>query len=131
MKVLIVEAEQWLADWVSGLLPEAKISHARNGLLALRELTDCPNIPELIILNADLPDIGGDLLLNTIHADPRTASMPAICLCDSQAQCDRMQVAGAYAVLSIPLGLFALRYTVKTLLTEKSNIRNSFEGAVV
>jgi DNA-binding response OmpR family regulator len=62
MTVLLIEAEQWLADWVSYLLPEASISHARDGLLALQTLTDCSDIPALIILNADLPDIDGDLL---------------------------------------------------------------------
>lgn len=125
MNVLIIEAEQWVSDWVSNLLPEATQTRVEDGLSALQVLTRIPGLPDVIILNADLPDIEGDLLLETIHADPRTTSLPVIGLCHTHTRCQRMQSAGAHAVLAIPFGILFLRHTLEAIISASLTSHNA------
>lgn len=74
--------------------------------------------PDLIILDLNLPDIGGDQVLAALRADPLTAAIPVVILSADATgrQRDRLLALGARAYLTKPLDLRTFLSTVDDLL---------------
>jgi CheY-like chemotaxis protein/anti-sigma regulatory factor (Ser/Thr protein kinase) len=74
--------------------------------------------PDLIILDLNLPDIGGDQVLAALRADPLTAAIPVVILSAdaTRRQRDRLLALGARAYLTKPLDLRTFLSTVDDLL---------------
>jgi CheY-like chemotaxis protein len=85
--VLVREA---LAD--SGMA--AELSVVRDGVEALQRLRDpARRLPDLVLLDLNLPRKDGREVLAEIRADPRLTALPVVVLSTSEAHSD---VAGAY-----------------------------------
>jgi PAS domain S-box-containing protein len=65
--------------------------------------------PDLILLDLNLPDIGGDELLTDLLTDPRTRDIPVVILSAdaTRRQLDRLLAMGAHAYLTKPLDISA------------------------
>ncbi len=75
------------------------VSGAR-GLELVRE-----HRPDLVLLDLDLPDLGGTEVLSLLKQDPRTAAIPVIVVsaAATERQAERLLAAGAAAYLSKPV----------------------------
>jgi len=63
--------------------------------------------PDLILLDLHLPDIGGEVVLDRLKADPATRSIPVVVLSAdaTKRQAGRMLARGAQAYLTKPIGV--------------------------
>ncbi len=61
--------------------------------------------PDLVLLDLDLPDLGGTEILGLLKQDPRTATIPVIVVsaATTEGQADRLLAAGATAYLPKPV----------------------------
>lgn len=85
-----------------------------DGLALVRE-----RIPRLVLLDLDLPDISGDVVLSELRADPRTKDVPVIIL-SADASPDRiarLRAAGARAYLPKPVDFATLLALVDAEMT--------------
>jgi two-component system, cell cycle response regulator DivK len=75
-------------------------------------------MPDLILMDIQLPGINGIEALKTLRADPATAGIPAIAVTASVMQQDRKLIteAGFEAYLSKPLDIREFLATVKKIL---------------
>ena len=71
--------------------------------------------PDLVLMDIQLPDIGGVEALNRLRADTRTASLPVVALTAQAMEGDRERflAAGFDAYLSKPVNIADLIATVK------------------
>jgi two-component system alkaline phosphatase synthesis response regulator PhoP len=92
-KVLVAEHEaDVLAGAVFSLKTEGyEVVSATNGLQALKQA--CASLPDLIILDAMLPDIDGLAVSEILHRLPSTASIPIILLAAPSGEAPNMVVA--------------------------------------
>ncbi len=62
-------------------------------------------LPDVVLLDLHLPDIGGDEVLRRLRSDPRTAGIPVIVVSAdaTAASLERLRAAGADAYLTKPL----------------------------
>src|SRR4051812_10214658 len=74
----------------------------KDGLGRLRELAHASNLPDLIVLNVNLPKLPGDRVLGLLKADPAFAEVPIVMLTSSDDPLDRerCQAADDYLVKS-------------------------------
>jgi signal transduction histidine kinase/ActR/RegA family two-component response regulator len=96
---------------VEGLVarrPELSLVSARDGRRALELARD--HHPDLILLDAHLPDMDGVEVLTRLRADPLTADVPVVALSadDTRPQIDRFLEAGAREYLTKPIRVAAL-----------------------
>lgn len=78
--VLVVEDDRDLRGALADLLRLEggyAVAEAENGLDALRLLRAAPT-PELVILDLDMPLMGGEELLAQLGADPALAALPVV-----------------------------------------------------
>jgi PAS domain S-box-containing protein len=75
------------------------------------------HVPDLVLLDLDLPDIPGETVLEGLAASPATAEIPVvICSADaSRSTIDRLLAAGAPEYLTKPLDVANLLKTVRSL----------------
>jgi CheY-like chemotaxis protein len=76
--------------------------------------------PDVVVLDLDLPDVGGEQVLAALHADPLTADVPIVILTASAhpRQRTRLLAAGADAYLTKPIDVAEfLRVIDDTVLT--------------
>jgi PAS domain S-box-containing protein len=75
--------------------------------------------PDLIVLDLNLPDIGGDKVLAALRAEPLTRGIPVLVLSAdaTQRQRERLLALGARAYLTKPLDLRAFLSTLDRLLS--------------
>ena len=86
--VLLVEDEADDAELITralvALRPGTRVTVATDGVDALRRLLDdggtSPFRPQLIVLDLNLPRLGGINVLRSLRADSRTAKIPVIVL---------------------------------------------------
>jgi CheY-like chemotaxis protein len=78
--------------------------------------------PEMILLDLNLPDIGGDEVLVALRSDPRTQAIPVVVLTAdaTQQQRSRLLSLGASSYLTKPLDLGSLLSTIDDLLAHHS-----------
>lgn len=82
-----------------------------NGRQALEQVLDDP--PELLLLDLNLPELGGERLLHLLRQSPETRRLPVLVLSAASAQRDEIDCQGW---LSKPLDLEALRRRVRECL---------------
>jgi len=115
--ILLVEDDDFDAELAVRAFQEAKIRNplvrARDGLEALDYLfargkyatRDAPELPMFVLLDLNIPKIGGLKVLEAIRADERIKHLPVIILTSSGEERDRL---GAY-------NHFANSYVIKPL----------------
>ena len=79
-------------------------------------------LPDLVLMDIQLPGINGIEAFRQIRADPRTAEIPVIAFTASVTPTDRSQVtaAGFDAFLSKPINLKEFVATIKRLADERT-----------
>ncbi len=65
-----------------------EIDVARNGRECIEYLAGAANLPDLIILDINMPVMDGKETLNQLKADPRTRAIPVVMLTSSDADTD-------------------------------------------
>lgn len=101
-RILIVEDNPGDAEVVSEALgtidTEIHVDWAADGEDALRQFADMEaqaRLPDLVILNFNLPKMTGPELFKRMHSQPSLAKIPAIMLTSSDSDSDRAACAGA------------------------------------
>src|ERR1041385_8857041 len=92
LKILLVEdneADVWLfCEAFQALGIEHDIEVARDGEEALDRLSAHEALPEIILLDINMPKVDGFTVLSRMRSDPRLRSIPVIILSSSRAQED-------------------------------------------
>jgi CheY-like chemotaxis protein len=98
--------------------PNIRLLSAREGREGLELARD--RAPDLILLDAHLPDIDGETVLRELRADAATAKIPVVILsADATSdQIRRLFAAGASDYLTKPLDVRRVLETVDLMLTE-------------
>lgn len=98
MRILLVEDINADAILLREALVDAGLGGelvvAGNGRDALDLLRATPTLPQLVLLDLDLPGVSGRKVLEDIRADPRLAALPVVVLSTSNSPAD---VAFAYS----------------------------------
>jgi CheY-like chemotaxis protein len=78
------------------------------------------HIPDMILLDLHLPDLGGDEVLVQLRADEATRKVPIVILSAdvTQRQVDRLLAVGANAYLTKPIGVRHLLEAVDRFIGE-------------
>ena len=86
--ILFVEDDVFLCEILNGLLRKAgfNVTLASDGSQAIARLKEF--VPDIVLLDLILPNIGGFAVLKQIKADERTASVPVIILSNLGSQDD-------------------------------------------
>jgi two-component system cell cycle response regulator DivK len=76
------------------------------------------HVPDLVLMDIQLPDINGIEAFERLRADPRTAAIPVVAFTASVTPSDRNRItqAGFNAFVSKPIELKAFLATVKQML---------------
>jgi CheY-like chemotaxis protein len=85
-----------------------EIECASNGAEAWDWLTRCPMLPELILLDLDMPILDGWQFLAMRAKDPRLAKIPVVIISGSERDDERGRLVGAAAMLAKPFRIEAL-----------------------
>jgi PAS domain S-box-containing protein len=122
VKVLYVEDNLSNFELVQSILARAgdiELIPAIQGLLAL-ELA-AQHRPDVVLLDLDLPDIDGDVVLRRLKDDPRTSSIPVIILSAdaTPAQVTRLEQEGIVAYLTKPLRIGRFLDTLQLALRRR------------
>jgi signal transduction histidine kinase len=88
-------------------------THGRQGVELARE-----HLPELILLDLDLPDVPGQEVLRTLKEDPRTTGIPVVVISADVARrhTEKLLMAGARVYLTKPLDVPAFLAVVDEAL---------------
>jgi CheY-like chemotaxis protein len=110
------EASFRLVEQILQAIPGINLRRAvcgRSGLTAVQA-----RIPQLILLDLDLPDIHGSEVLLTLQKDPATAGIPVIVVSAdaTPSQIERMLAAGAHNYLTKPFDIPRLLIMVEKIL---------------
>ncbi|HLK17100.1 MAG TPA: response regulator, partial [Fimbriimonadaceae bacterium] len=91
----------------------ATLRVALNGATGIEAAFDNP--PNLVLLDLNLPDIGGLEVLKALKADPRTKDVDVVVTTAdaSRSQITRLMEAGATDYITKPIDLRSLRWTVE------------------
>jgi signal transduction histidine kinase/ActR/RegA family two-component response regulator len=97
-----------LVERVLAERPDVEVIAAMQGRLGVELAHE--HRPVLILLDLHLPDIGGDVVLQQLRDDPRTASIPVVIVSAdaTPGQMKRLTAAGARAFLTKPLDVRGL-----------------------
>ena len=118
MKVLIVEDEKDIAELIDYNLRQEKIvcEHARSGSEGLAKARRI--LPDLVILDLMLPDIGGLEVCKTLKSDGKTKSIPVLMVTAKGEEMDRVVgfEVGADDYLTKPFSPRELVLRVKAIL---------------
>ena len=90
---------------VAACLPGAQLRRLRTGQEAVAVLRSGAALPDLVLLDLNLPDASGLALLAELRRDPATARLPVVVLTSStrQSEVDAAYDAGAHGFVSKPL----------------------------
>jgi CheY-like chemotaxis protein len=110
------EASFRLVEQILQAIPEINLRRAvcgRSGLTAVQA-----RIPQLILLDLDLPDIHGSEVLLTLQKESATAGIPVIVISAdaTPSQIERMLAAGAHNYLTKPFDIPRLLIMVEKIL---------------
>jgi PAS domain S-box-containing protein len=106
-----------LVQYILARRPETTLLAATAGATGLEMAVK--HVPDLILLDINLPDIEGAEVLARLKADPLTASIPVVMLSAdaTQGQIDRLLADGAVAYLTKPLDVRDFLETIDACLT--------------
>ena len=111
MRILVVDDQEDVRALLRVTLDSAghEVTQAASGAAALRALDEGP-VPELVVLDVQMPDIDGWDVLQRIRDNPATADVPVL-MCTvkaSSADAERAWRLGCDGYLTKPFGLDAL-----------------------
>jgi signal transduction histidine kinase/ActR/RegA family two-component response regulator len=119
MRVLYIEDNQANIDVVTGFLKRTKVDlrSVMTGADGVAAATR--DLPDLILLDMHLPDIGGEEVLTRLRTEPATADIPVVVLSAEAAPAviRRMQATGVVAYLTKPLDLGELGHVIRSVGT--------------
>ena len=97
-RILVVEDDDALANMYRAALSFAgfDVDVAGDGLTALEDIDT--DHPDLVVLDLNLPQLGGDRILSEVAATPDTRDIPVIVVTGS----DRLAAGGASAIVRKP-----------------------------
>jgi signal transduction histidine kinase/ActR/RegA family two-component response regulator len=100
--------------------PSLKLISAMQGGIGVSLARE--HMPELILLDVNLPDMDGNAVLTKLKKDPRTSSIPVVVISADamQSQVDRLLASGARAYLTKPIDVARFLEVVDQTL-EKEN----------
>jgi PAS domain S-box-containing protein len=103
--VLFVEdnlANVRLVERIVEMRPHASLLVAMQGQMGIELAT--VHQPDLVLLDLNLPDLGGEVVLRRLRADPRTRSIPVVIVSAdaSPGQAERLLAAGAAGYVTKP-----------------------------
>jgi two-component system, cell cycle response regulator DivK len=131
--VLIVEDNPVCASLMKYLLDTKDFNtvHASTGGKALQLACDCR--PDLIIMDAQLPDISGIEVTNVIKADNGLKSIPIIVVTAFASKTDEktMLEGGSDAYITKPFSAPHLLETIERLVTHRTDHGRNFECSVM
>jgi CheY-like chemotaxis protein len=119
-RILLVEDNPGDAQLVrmafAEALPDARVSVAADGEAALARLSD-EGLPDLLLLDLNLPRLSGHEVLEAIKADAALRRLPVVVLSSSEAEADvtRSYELGASSHIAKPGDVDALFALVETL----------------
>jgi DNA-binding response OmpR family regulator len=121
-RVLVVEDEQDIAALIKHALErsgEARVDIVSSGDTALRAATE--SIPDLVILDLNLPVLSGDEVCRILRARPATATVPIIMLTAKTSEADRVAGLdlGADEYVTKPFSLRELAARVRAVLRRR------------
>jgi CheY-like chemotaxis protein len=127
LKIMLVEDSPEDAAFAARILKfnrlEKNLALALDGheaLQSLQEQAEEHRLPDLILLDINLPDISGIDLLEKIKQDPRYASIPVVILTGSNMDDDiqRSYDRGASTYLVKPISNHSLMLVIRNLFTD-------------
>jgi PAS domain S-box-containing protein len=94
-----------LAETILAERPEVKLIVATHGGLGVELARE--HRPALVLLDLNLPDVSGDVVLRRLRGDPRTADIPIVVVSAdaTPSQIERLRSAGADDYLTKPFGV--------------------------
>ncbi len=126
-EVLIVEDNQDLRSYISQqLMPQYSIVEAVNGREGLNMAVE--RIPDLIISDLMMPEMGGREMCIELKADPRTSHIPIIMLtakADRRSKLEGLET-GADDYIIKPFDGEELQVRVKNLINQRKKLREKF-----
>jgi len=107
-----------LVEAILELRPQIKLLPAIQGRLGLRLAQE--HLPDLILLDLHLPDLGGEEVLRLLREDNRTRGIPVVILTAdaTNRQLERLLADGAHAYLTKPIGVRRLLDVIDELFVE-------------
>lgn len=135
-RILLVGDKPVFAALRQGLLRsgESKVLTAASGGDGLRVALTAP--PDVILLDAELPDLNGFEMCRRLRVDPLTEAIPVIVLTGNSQAPWHQNIAETSAVASVPMGidparlLNMIRMVLTTPLTRRTAPRASIELGV-
>jgi two-component system, cell cycle response regulator DivK len=119
-RILIVEDKASSRELLSAVLVNQgfAVSEAADGEEALQKAR--AELPDLILLDLQMPVLGGYDVLKELRQEPRFASLPIVAVTASAMQGDREKAlaAGFNGYLAKPLPLNSLRAEIQRLLPD-------------
>ena len=105
--------------------PGVRLLSALKGSLGLELAVQ--HQPDLVLLDSHLPDLPGQLVLQRLRADPRTAAIPVVVVSAdaTQSQIRSFREAGAADYLTKPLDLHRLLALLDQYLEQPEPCRDS------
>ncbi len=100
--------------------PEVNLLTAVDGTSGLQMAQ--ANSPDLILLDLQLPDMAGDMVLDRLHSDERTRDIPVVMLSAdaTPSQIKRLLAAGAHDYLTKPIEVQKFLHILDSVLEEQT-----------
>ncbi|HEX4490169.1 MAG TPA: ATP-binding protein [Acidimicrobiia bacterium] len=104
--------------------PHITLRTAKLGAEGIAAATDSP--PDLVLLDLNLPDLSGELVLQRLRADPRTRAIPVIVVSAdaTPTQIERLRALGAADYVTKP-------FDIGALLAAIDRAASTYDGALV
>lgn len=121
--IMVVEDDSSLREWVEFELSMEgyDVSQAADGLLALTNLHAMQQLPDVLLLDVQLPGMDGFTLCKTLQQVPATASIPIIFLTARTTTDDKLTgfASGGVDYLTKPFKMVELKARLKALLRQQ------------
>lgn len=123
LDVLLVDDDEGdiflIEEVLSYLNLQVRFHAVRNGQEALDYLSNSADLPDLVLLDLNMPKMDGRQTLNAIRQNPALQHLPVLILTTSDAEADlqRSYRDGANAYLIKPVGIDKLVHMLKTTCT--------------
>jgi CheY-like chemotaxis protein len=127
LKIMLIEDNSEDAAFAARILKFNKLEKdlvlaldGQEAIQSLQELAEEKRLPDLILLDINLPDISGIDLLEKIKQDPRYSSIPVVILTGSNMDDDiqRSYDRGASTYLVKPISNHSLMLVIRNLFTK-------------